>query len=85
MTDEQAKKLAEIVSKEFWQGATVYCADRNVQFPIPIFLNKDFMIKGKELSHKENCVKDNILLEDLYETHEQAEARLKWAQDDNKE
>ena len=66
-------RLEELIK----QGATVYYADRDVRFFIPIFLNKDFMIKGKELSHKENCVKDT-LLEDLYETEEQAEWASKY-------
>lgn len=69
----EKSRLEELIK----QGATVYYADRDVRFFIPIFLNKDFMIKGKELSHKENCVKDT-LLEDLYETQDQAEWAAKY-------
>ena len=69
----EKSRLEELIK----ECATVYYADRDVLFPIPIFLNKDFMIKGKELSHKENCLKGNTLLEDLYETEEDAETKLK--------
>ena len=60
------------------QGATIYCADRDVQFPIPIFLNEEDFVKKEDLSYEKSCVRDNIPLEDLYETEKQAEWALKY-------
>lgn len=67
-------RLEELIK----EGATIYCADRDVQFPIPIFLNEEDFVKKEDLPHEENCIRDNILLEDLYETEEQAEWALKY-------
>lgn len=67
-------RLEELIK----QGATIYCADRDVQFPIPIFLNEEDFVKKEDLSHEKSCVRDNIPLEDLYETEKQAEWALKY-------
>lgn len=64
----EKSRLEELIK----QGATIYCADRDVQFPIPIFLNEE------DLSHEESCVRDNISTEDLFETRKQAEWALKY-------
>ena len=60
------------------ENATIYYADRDVKFPIPIFLNEEDFVKENELSHEESCIRDNILLEDLYEEQKQAEWYLKY-------
>ena len=67
-------RLEELIK----QRATIYCADRDVQFPIPIFLNEEDFVKKEDLSHEKSCVRDNIPLEDLYETEKQAEWALKY-------
>lgn len=70
----EKSKLEELIK----QGVTIYYADREVNAPIPIFLNEEDFVREKELSHEESCVRDNIALEDLFETHEQAEWALKY-------
>lgn len=70
----EKSRLEELIK----QGATIYCADRDVQFPILIFLNEEDFVKKEDLSHEESCVRDNIPLEDLYETEKQAEWALKY-------
>lgn len=70
----EKSRLEELIK----YSATIYYADRDVQFPIPIFLNEEDFVREKELSHEESCIRDNILLEDLYEEHKDAEWALKY-------
>lgn len=67
------ERLEELIKKD----ATIYYADRDAKFPIPIFLNEEDFVWGKELSHKGSYAR-YIPLEDLYEEHKYVEWVLKY-------
>lgn len=74
-------RLEELIK----EGAMIYYADREVNAPIPIFLNEEDFIKEKEFSYDVSYIRNNIPLEDLYETHKQAEWALKYQHEDKGE
>lgn len=67
------ERLEELITK----SAMIYYADRDVQFPVPIFLNEEDFVRGKELSHEGSYIR-YIPLEDLYEEHKDVEWVLKY-------
>ena len=66
------ERLEELIK----EGATVYSLDKQVKYPIPIFLKdgENIVVNDNELV---NSVRVIDKIENLYETQKQAEMRLR--------
>ena len=74
------ERLEELIN----EGATVYSLDKQVKYPIPIFLKdgENAVVNDNELV---NSVRVIDKIENLYETQKQAEMRLRIKQQEEQD
>ena len=74
------ERLEELIK----EGATVYSLDKQVKYPIPIFLKdgENIVVNDNELV---NSVRVIDKIENLYETQKQAEMRLRAKQQEEQD
>ena len=74
------ERLEELIN----EGATVYSLDKQVKYPIPIFLKdgENAVVNDNELVNSVSVI-DKI--ENLYETQKQAEMRLRIKQQEEQD
>ena len=74
------ERLEELIK----EGATVYSLDKQVKYPIPIFLKdgENIVVNDNELV---NSVRVIDKIENLYETQKQAEMRLRIKQQEEQD